>query len=112
MTYDLKWFAQSTIYRDCIDLLAVRDGGGEYYDLVQPVELMLKRTERGYAVDSPSMSLSPQSARALMQALWDAGVRPTDPTLSSPAEVTALKAHIKFAEGVTGALLGRLPDTR
>jgi hypothetical protein len=111
LSYDLKWFAQSTIYRDSVDLLAVRDGGVDTRDVVQPLQFVLQRVERHLAVEAPSMALSPQSARSLMQALWDAGVRPLDPTLSSPAEVTALKAHIKFAEGVTGALLGRFPAT-
>jgi hypothetical protein len=111
LSYDLKWFAQSTLYRGSIDLLAVRDGGGDTRDVVQPVEFVLQRVERHLAVEAPTVSMSPMSAQSLMQALWDAGMRPLDPTLSSPAEVTALKAHIKFAEGVTGALLGRFPAT-
>src|SRR3954471_5376691 len=108
--YDLKWFAQSTLYRGCIDLLAVRDGGSGTQDVVQPVELVLARRKLHAMVEAPTMSLSLQSAGALMQALWDAGVRPLDPTLSSPSEVVALRNHIKFAEGVTGALLAAKAD--
>lgn len=107
MTVNLKWLAQSTIYRDSVDLLGVVDFGNGERHVAKPVELTLERHGPHSMYGEPTLAISPQSARSLMQALWDAGIRPEDANLSSPAEVTALKNHIKFAEGVTGALLGR-----
>lgn len=108
MSVNVKWLAQSTIYRDSIDLLGVHDYG-DHRDVFQPVVFEAKRQDRQGVISEPTIALSPQSARSLMQALWDAGIRPDDPSLGSPAEVAALKGHIKYAEGVTGALLERMP---
>lgn len=111
MTINLKWLAQSTIYRDSIDLLAVLDYGTGDLDVARPMSFTMDRTDRHMPINEPTLAISPQSARSLMQALWDAGIRPQDANLSTPAEVTALKNHIKFAEGVTGALLERRSDS-
>ena len=80
--------------------------------MAKPVSFTVERHDPNSVYEEPTLAISPQSARSLMQALWDAGIRPEDANLSSPAEVTALKHHIKFAEGVTGALLERTPATR
>lgn len=109
MNINLKWRAQSTIYRDSIDLLGLIDYGNGERHIAKPADFTVERVEPHMPIYEPTIALTPDSARSLMQALWDAGVRPEDANLSSPAEVTALKSHIKFAEGVTGALLGRLP---
>lgn len=111
MSINLKWLAQTTIYRDSVDLLGVIDYGNGERHVAKAVTLTMERHEPGMLYGEPTLAISPQSARSLMQALWDAGIRPEDANLSSPAEVVALKNHIKFAEGVTGALLGRFPAT-
>ena len=111
MSVNLKWLAQTTIYRDSVDLLAVLDYGNGERHVAKAVSFTMERHEPHIVYGEPTLAISPQSARSLMQALWDAGIRPEDASLSSPAEVTALKAHIKYAEGVTGALLGRMPET-
>jgi hypothetical protein len=109
VSVNLKWLAQSTIYRDSIDLLAVLDYGNGERHVAKAVDFTLERHEPHTVYGEPTLAISPQSARSLMQALWNAGIRPEDANLNSPAEVSALKAHIKFAEGVTGALLERMP---
>lgn len=108
MNTNLKWLAQSTIYRDSIDLLGVIDYGGGERHVAKLVNFVLERHEVNTVYQEPTIALSPQSARSLMQALWDAGIRPEDANLSSPAEVTALKNHIRFAEGVAESLLTRV----
>lgn len=106
----MKWLAQSTIYRDSIDLVAVIDYGGER-DVAQPMVFTMERQKPHMVIGAPTLELSPDSAKSLMQALWDAGIRPNE-AIDSKGEVKALRDHVKFAEGVTGALLGRLrPDT-
>ena len=107
---NLKWLAQSTIYRDSIDLLAVIDYGGGQRDIALPLQITLAKHESGIAViGEPTLALSPASARSLLQALWDTGIRPTD--WSNPnGEVNALRGHVKFAEEVTRALLPRLEE--
>jgi len=112
MSVNFKWLAQTTIYRDSVDLLAVLDYGNGERHVAKAVSFTVERHEPNSIYGEPTLAISPQSARSLMQALWDAGIRPTDANLSSPAEVVALKNHIKFAEDVTVALLGRVPETR
>jgi hypothetical protein len=105
---NLKWLAQSTIYRDSVDLLGVLDDGVER-DVAQRVEFTLTRVDRHSTVSEPTMELTPQSAKSLMQALWDAGIRPDGAKLDNPAEVAAQQKHIRFAEEVAVGLLARLP---
>ena len=102
---NVKWLAQSTIYRDSIDLLAVIDRGLDR-DIGLPVQLTMSRLEPGMPVSEPTLALSPNSARSLLQALWDAGLRPSD--WSSPdGEINALRNHVGFAEHVAKTLLQR-----
>lgn len=103
MTFSFTWRAQSTIYRDSVDLLAVREIGGEI-EVLQPVTMEIKRQGRYESIAQPSLSLAPGSARSLLQALWDAGIRP-EQWEGNESQVAALKSHIAFAEKVTGALL-------
>lgn len=107
----MKWLAQSTIYRDSVDLVLVDDFGNRERAVAQPVEFIMERHEPARVIEAPTLSLQHDSAQSLLQALWDAGLRPNDGR-GSDAEVNALKAHLKYAEGVTGALLGRMPETR
>lgn len=100
----LKWLAQSTIYRDSIDLLAAIRYGDGSMDVAQPVQFALTHQEPHMAIAEPTLALPPDSARSLMQALWDAGIRPAE--WSSPdAEVNALRNHVSFAEHVAKTLL-------
>jgi hypothetical protein len=108
VSVNLKWLAQSTIYRDSVDLLAVLDYGNGERHVAKAMDFTLERHEPHTIYGEPTLAISPQSARSLMQALWDAGIRPEDANLSSPAEVTALKNHIRFAEGVAESLLTRV----
>lgn len=102
----MKWLAQSTIYRDSIDLLAVIDYGGGERDIGLPLQLTMTKQERHKAISEPTLSLSPDSARSLLQALWDAGIRPDN--WSSPGgEIKALRDHVGFAEHVAKTLLNR-----
>jgi hypothetical protein len=105
----VKWLAQSTIYRDSIDLLAVIDYGTGR-DIGLPVQLLMTKQEEGMPVSEPTLALQPDSAKSLMQALWDAGIRPAD--WSSPdGEINALRNHVGFAEHVAKTLLARASQT-
>lgn len=99
----LKWLAQSSIYRNTIDLVAVIDRGN-MLDVGQPVNLVMTTQDSASVIQEPTLALPPDSARSLMQALWDAGVRPAENTDRS-GEVAALNRHIGFAEHVAKALL-------
>lgn len=101
----VKWLAQSTIYRDSVDLLAVIDHGRER-DIGVPLQLTMTRHDPHFVVSEPTLSLPPDSARSLLQALWDAGLRPAD--WSSPdGEINALRSHVGFAEHVAKTLLAK-----
>lgn len=100
----MKWLAQSTIYRDSVDLVAVIDYGSGDRAVAQPMEFTMKQQERNTCIEAPTLALDPDSARSLLQALWDAGIRPTN--WSSPdGEIKALRSHVGFAEHVAKALL-------
>src|SRR5688572_11364161 len=108
MKAGFKWLAQSTIYRDSVDLVAVMDPYGDGRAVVQPVAFEIKIQERHSLINEPSIELEPESAQSLMQALWDAGIRPADWNRSGPIEVQALRKHIAFAERMSDGLLLQL----
>jgi len=104
----MKWLAQSTIYRDSVDLVAVLDPYGEGRAVAQPVNFEMKMQGRHEIIGEPTLALPPDSAQSLMQALWDAGIRPADWNRSGPIEVQALRSHIAFAERMADGLLVHL----
>lgn len=108
MIEGFKWLAQSTIYRDTVDLVAVRDPYGDGIAVAKPTLFELKQQDRHSVIAEPTLALSPDSARSLMQALWNAGIRPTDWNSSGPIEVQALRSHISFAERMADGLLLQL----
>lgn len=103
MTQPIKWLSQYSLTHNCIDLVALIELKDEARDVMQPFDQTLKRQQYGEPI-SPTMRLNPHSARSLLQALWDAGLRPAENTDRS-GEVAALKLHIGFAEHVARALL-------
>jgi hypothetical protein len=99
----MKWLAQSTIYRDSIDLLAVIDYGHDR-EIGLPMQITMTKHELHTAIMEPTLALPPDSAKSLMQALWDAGIRPTE--WSNPSgEMKALRNHVEFAEHIAKTLL-------
>lgn len=103
----MKFYAYKNLVRRSVDLLLVEQRGGRQVE-GQPVSIMMKviEDEDLGRIREPTLSIPHEGAQALLQALWDEGFRP-ETGEGGTAEVAALKAHIRFAEGVTGALLGR-----
>lgn len=100
---NVKWLAQSTIYREAVDLVAVQTFGDKRA-VARPVEFTMDTQEPNLVIGEPTLSLHPDSARSLLQALWDAGLRPAD--WSSPdGEINAMRKHVDFAEHVAKTLL-------
>jgi hypothetical protein len=99
----MKWLAQSTIYRDSVDLLCVDDAMGQRY-YGAPVRIEMNVHDPNSAIGEPTLALRPDAARSLMQALWDAGIRPAD-LGDSAGEIVALRNHVSFAEHVAKTLL-------
>lgn len=77
MNFNFPWRAQTTIYRDSVDLLASQRIG-EKIEVVQPIVAAVNVMDRHSVICEPTLSLSRDSAQSLMQALWDAGLRPND----------------------------------
>lgn len=100
------WRAQTTIYRDSVDLLAIEDHGSGGRYIGDRIDLVMKLHEPNSLIVEPTLALNPDSARSLLQALWDAGLRPAD--WSSPdGEINAMRKHVDFAEHVAKTLLVR-----
>jgi hypothetical protein len=101
----VKWLAQSTIYRDSVDLICVEIAFDKEY-VGNPIRLDMSERSPNTIIAEPTLALRPDSARSLLQALWDAGIRPAD--WSSPdGEINALRKHVDFAEHVAKTLLKR-----
>jgi hypothetical protein len=103
----MTWRAQMVIYRDGVDLVYFQREG-ETLAVAQPVDLILKEQPRTHVIAGPTLHLPDNSAQDLLQALWDAGLRPNDGAGGS-AEAKALRDHIKLAERMADGLLARLP---
>ena len=98
----MKFLAQYALWRDTVDVVAVHESGGRRW--VGANHNIVMQEHDANAVMEPTLSLTPDQARSLLQALWDAGIRPAENTDRS-GEVAALKQHIGFAEHVAKALL-------
>lgn len=103
---NVKWLAQKTIYRGCVELIAVSDYG-DRLAVAQPINLELVEQSRHAMIDAPTLQLHGESAQSLLQALWDAGLRPNDGA-GSGAEAAALRKHIAFAERMADQLIARV----
>lgn len=106
----MTWLAQRSIFRDGTDLVYVRKIGDEI-DVAQPVNFEFKRLKQYEAIAEPTLVIHGNGGQELMQALWDAGLRPNNGA-GSGAEAVALRKHIDFAESMANGLLARfVPQT-
>jgi len=105
-----KWLAQSTMYRQTVDLVGVMHpwGDSQTMGVLQPVTFEIKTQPERNIIEAPTMALSPESAKSLLQALWDAGLRPEKYTADNGPHVTAMQGHIKFAERIADGLMQQL----
>ena len=99
----MKWLAHRSIYSDSTDLVLV-DYFGDKMAVAKPVELLMVTQDANLVIAEPTFRLRGDQGQSLMQALWDAGLRPNDGE-GSGAEVKALRQHIAFAEHVAKSLL-------
>jgi hypothetical protein len=106
----MGWLAQRSIYRDSTDLVFVRKVGDEL-EVAQPHNFVMKRQGQYETIGEPTLTLYGNEGQELMQALWDAGLRPNDGA-GSGAQAQALTNHIAFAERIADGLLARLSVTK
>ena len=102
----MTWLAQKSIYRDSVDLVLVEKWGNENR-VAEPVNFTMKVMPDRHSTEAPTLSLPGNQGQELMQALWDAGLRPNDGA-GSGAQAQALIKHIAFAERIADGLLARL----
>jgi hypothetical protein len=101
---NFTWWAQSTSWARKVELVGVRELGDKL-EVLMPINPSIKLCDRHTtAIYEPTLSLEQDSAQSLLQALWDAGLRPSQ-IPESNKEVSALKQHIVFAEHMAKALL-------
>src|SRR4051812_19138490 len=94
------WGAYVSDYRESVDIIHVKTIFGMSRAFAKPLVFDYEEVqEHRVAPNGPTMSLDMRSAKQLMQALWDAGIRP-ESGHGSGAEAEALRAHIKFVESV------------
>lgn len=108
-----RWMAQVVDYRQSVDLMHIRTIFGESKAFAMPMKFVY---EEGAPIiyREPTLVLQFCEAKQLMQALWDAGVRPEN-GIASTAVTDAMQAHVKLAESVidrTFQLLDHQKDSR
>lgn len=95
-----KAFIERSVNMDCFDvhLLAARDSTATqvYHPIAHPV---LHHVPNGdYYERKPAFNLDRPSAQALLDGLWEVGVRPSSGdqgnTIDSKATISAMQAHI------------------
>lgn len=89
----MKFYARREQWSDSVDLYIVDQEG----DHTRRAEVSFSLGEpvlRGSAVFAPSWSMVGRDAQMLLDALWEAGLRPNDGS-GSGAQVSALKDHLK-----------------
>lgn len=97
----LDWKAEQRDFGSQVALLGYSRVGGEVYAVLKPIEGVMHHDsgENAFQEREPSMVLAANSARSLMTALWEAGVRPysfNDPR----GEIARMEAHIKDLQQV------------
>jgi hypothetical protein len=76
--------------------------------IVLPADLTVKTlAPNELHTDGPTFRMDNETAQAVLQALWDTGLRPNDGS-GGKAEVDAMKKHIDFAEYVARVSLARV----
>lgn len=96
----MKAFVQQNLPYLRLDIL-LRDG--DY--IGQKTDIVFKEIEDRGVLLEPTLSLPLNAGEALMDALWQAGLRPSG-RVSDTGETDALKKHIEFAEGVVWTIMG------
>jgi hypothetical protein len=86
----VRAYAQRSFGRNAIEILLTYEGP-LYRDIAQPV--VFKRSEEDGAYVDPTLRLREDEAQGLMDALWHAGLRPSEGTGSAGA-MAATERHL------------------
>lgn len=92
----MKFRAAVVDYQNSVQILACElDAGGNVFKTVKPVELVQTPEENfGRLILEPTMQLKLSEAQSLLDALLDAGMRPTN--LSNPSgEIQRINDHLQ-----------------
>lgn len=90
---DLRVIARKReVWNPGVDLYAFVLRTDESVDLAEP--LTMKRHLDGDIQSPPTLSLQPEQAQALMDSLWDAGLRPSEGSGSAGA-LAATQTHLQ-----------------
>jgi hypothetical protein len=89
MTSELKMYVNAAIWNDRLEVLLQVPERDQATGLKQIVTSMTIETKEPGRVVDPSFAMSYGDAKALMNQLWNAGIRPTD-----VKDSTALEAHL------------------
>ena len=87
--------AATDIYWDGIRVLACTvDAEGKISSIAQPVQFTMQERTPSTPILEPTFQFDSETANSLMNALWEAGLRPSG--YKSPAgEVRRLEAHLE-----------------
>lgn len=90
---DFEFFIQKNLFKNGIEVGMILNSGGTRY-VATPVCMTALTPEMEGMMLSPLLVMTKDSARNLMDELWNAGVRPSNEA-GSVGELAAVKAHLK-----------------
>ena len=91
----LRFRAVVVDYANAVHLLACVDGGdGRLFMYAEPVNLVMVERPSDYYLPAPTLDLPMKTAQSLLDALIEAGLRPT--SLANPSgEITRINDHLQ-----------------
>ena len=101
----LKFYAERANYGRCVSIYVVAPAAGEKERLAKPLEFG-EPLEPGETVQEPTIFCHGNQAQMLMDALWTAGLRPTEGS-GSAGSLAATERHLKDMQTIAFAALKR-----
>jgi hypothetical protein len=105
----VKFYARSEVWTEAVSIYIADDSDG----IRRPVTLTMSVGEPiriGETMPSPSWDMTSIDAQNLIDALWEAGLRPHDGS-GSGAQVEALKAHLSDMRAIVFKIDQKWPTT-
>ena len=91
----MEFRAAQTDWLDSVSIMVAEldHSTGKIGHIAKPVEFVMEPYIPGHCVKEPTLTLHSMAAVSLMNALWNAGVRPTD-FKSAGGEIKRLEDHL------------------
>lgn len=105
MLDDIQIRAERELWGRSIELLVFSENkDGSRISIARPQDLVLQELESGHHATQATLTLTQKHAQALMDNLWNCGLRPSEGT-GSAGSLAATERHLKDMQEITMELL-------